>query len=338
MYLTQAERDNLVKYVDGNPEGHVESYFLKANDPTGPRAVWIKFTVFAPRGRPDQAAAEAWAIVFDGETKKHVVVKESHPVATAELGRDRVLFRTGRASLEHGRTRGTVEGDGHEVEWDLAFTTDAPPLHHLPAEWLYGAPLPAKLLTPHPDSAFDGHVVVDGRRLTVRAWPGMQGHNWGRRHSHRLAWGHCNAFIGASDTYFEGLSYQARLGPVTTPWLSMLYLRHEGRVYDFRGARHLYNPTVEVALYRWSFTAEDGDVRMVGVLETTAEDMVGLYYRNPDGTLSHNLNSKIARCRLELSRRQPSGGWQGFAILESRDKAALEIQVREPDHGVRMYV
>ena len=38
--------------------GHVESYFLRANHPTRPLAVWLKATVLAPLKGPP--VAESW--------------------------------------------------------------------------------------------------------------------------------------------------------------------------------------------------------------------------------------------------------------------------------------
>jgi hypothetical protein len=339
--LSQADRDNLVRYdaEAGAASGHVESFFLKANDPSGPRAFWIKFTVYAPLGAKERAAAEVWAIAFDGETKKHVAVKESIPVERATLGRGRPHLAFGRSTFEPGRTRGEVESDGHAIAWDLAFTTDKPPLHHFPAEWLYTAPVPkSKILTPHPDSLFEGHVTVDGRRIDVRGWAGAQGHNWGREHAHRYAWAHCNAFAGAKDTYFEGLSSKVKLGPVKTPWLSILYLRHEGRIHDFSGVRHWWNRTADVTYTSWSFEASDDEVRLRGRIETTPADMVGLYYRDPDGQVVHCLNSKIARARIEIARADAGAGATPYAVLESAHGCALEVAVRESDHPVKMHV
>ena len=68
--------------------GHVESYFLKANDPRAPRAIWIKTTIYAsaraPSGEP-HALAEAWAIAFDGD-RGHIAVKSSIPFDRARFG------------------------------------------------------------------------------------------------------------------------------------------------------------------------------------------------------------------------------------------------------------
>jgi hypothetical protein len=49
-----AERDdwNRCRYLEGDPSGHYESCFQRANHPERPLAFWIRYTVFCPKGRP----------------------------------------------------------------------------------------------------------------------------------------------------------------------------------------------------------------------------------------------------------------------------------------------
>ena len=61
--------------------------------------------------------------------------------------------------------------------------------------------------------------------------------------------------------------------------------------------------------------------------------MVGLTYRNPNGDTTHCLNSKIAHCELRLVE---DGAVR--VRLKSSGKAALEVAVQEPEHGIKMYV
>ena len=57
LLLDQGVKDNLVRWTRGRA-GHVESFFLKANHPSRPLAIWLKFTIFSPKGNPDDAVAE----------------------------------------------------------------------------------------------------------------------------------------------------------------------------------------------------------------------------------------------------------------------------------------
>ncbi len=60
---------------EGGSAGHYESYFQRANHPTRKLAFWIRYTLFAPKGRPRDAVGELWAIYFDGERKRITPVK-----------------------------------------------------------------------------------------------------------------------------------------------------------------------------------------------------------------------------------------------------------------------
>ena len=64
--MATATRDpwNAARYETGTAAGHYESWFQRANDPSGRRAFWIRYTIFAPRGRPADAVGELWAIAF----------------------------------------------------------------------------------------------------------------------------------------------------------------------------------------------------------------------------------------------------------------------------------
>jgi hypothetical protein len=65
--MATATRDpwNAARYAPGMATGHYESWFQRANDPSGSRAFWIRYTIFAPRDRPADAVGELWAIVFE---------------------------------------------------------------------------------------------------------------------------------------------------------------------------------------------------------------------------------------------------------------------------------
>lgn len=60
-------RCNARSYVPGDRAGHYESWFRRANHAQRPLAFWVRYTVFSPKGRPDLAVGELWAIHFDGE-------------------------------------------------------------------------------------------------------------------------------------------------------------------------------------------------------------------------------------------------------------------------------
>jgi hypothetical protein len=337
--MDQRTLDNIVRWRPDARVGHVESFFLRANAPGERLAVWIKFTLLAPAAARRPPVAEVWAVVFDGRPGgAHIAAKESFPAALADLGRSQFLFAVGGSRVEAGATSGRVRAHGREIAWDLRFTEGAPPLHLFPSDALYETELfpKSKSLTPYPASLFSGRLSVDGREIAVRDWPGAQGHNWGRSHARRYAWALSSAFEGHPGTYFEGLSAQVKLGPIETPFLTLAYLFHDGRAYDFRGVRHWWNRSVVVdPPGAWRFRAESAEARLDGTVEAAPGDMVGLVYEDPSGETAHCLNSKLARCRLELAVRA-GRGFEPIASLVSDGKAALEILSRDGPHGVEV--
>lgn len=333
--MEAAARDNLVRHRPGDARGHVESFFLKANAPDRPLAFWIKFTILSPAGRPQEAVGEVWAIVFDRALGPPLAVKETFSLAECALGRTAPGFSTSRAALGPLSTRGAIGAAGREIAWDLVFDEGAPPLHLFPCEALYETETfpRSKLLTPHPDSRFDGALCVGGREIAVRGWRGCQGHNWGRSHAHRYAWAHVDAFDGAEGTYFEGFSAQVKIGPLTTPPLTLLALVHGGRTYDFRGIAHWLNRSVELAPGRWTFFARSRTARLRGEVVADSRETAGLIYEDPSGEKAHCLNSKLARCRLDLEIAAGKR-FEPVATLETAHRAALEVLVRGEAHGV----
>ncbi len=325
---------NAVRFDAQSNQGHVESYFLKANSPDGKQALWIKATILAQPGRASHAVAEAWAVMFhrDGD---HVAVKQSIPCGEASFSAERLEVTVG-PHLEIGEemTRGDIEHAGHHVEWSLRMEGDAPPLVMYPADWMYEGPFPkSKLVSPKPDLRLRGWVRVDGRKIDIDGWRGMQGHNWGRGHADQYAWGHCNQWEhDDGETLLEAVSGRVRVGPVLTPMMTLVFVRHDGRHYAMTSLMDLARNRGEIHPRRWFIKAAAHGVAVECDVSAQTADMVGLYYANPDGAMSYCLNSKLANARLHLvlPGHEPID-------LTSRS-AALELGTKDPDHGVRMYV
>lgn len=337
---TQNEIDNFVRWDPASPLGHVESYFLKANHPTEPKAFWLKFTIFSKPGGGTSAVGDVWGIVFDAGTHEHVALRNQFSARECTLGRDHVEVKMGPSEFSTGKTKGSLKMDSGTIEWDLQFTTDQEPFHHFPREELYKAKFPkSKALSPYPDSVFTGTLKINGKTLKIDSWPGMQGHNWGEQHTPRYAWGHCNLFDGnPEDTFFEGFSGRIKIGGFLAPPVSRAFLRYKGTNYPLLSAKSTVWPPAKIRYDKWEFRGEGGGYRLDGVLKAEKRDMVGLYYKNPAGPTTHCLNSKLASCELKLYRL---GGRKPELVTElySPHGAALEVAIHEGEnHGVQMRV
>ncbi len=309
--------------------GHVESWFLKANDPRSRRSIWLKWTVWASDRDPTAAIAEVWAIAF-GAQSGHVAAKSAAPFERGTFDSGGLGVAIDGCTLSPAAARGRVETGERAIAYDLAIETLAGPLLHYPALWMYSGRWPSqKVASPIPSATITGRVEVDGETWKLERWPGMVGHNWGRRHTDLYAWGHCNVWDGEEDVVLEAISAGAS-GPL--PAATLLCLRCEGASHDLNGFWSLSRNEGNITPRRLRFRGRSRGLQIDGEMWAETDDFVGLFYPNPDGTTCHCLNSKLARAevRLTLAGRPPR------TLRSSR--AALEIGTRDPRHGVKMYL
>lgn len=327
-----AVADNAPRFSVGTD--HVESWFVRANHPTAPRALWLKATVLT---RADGSSlSQAWFSVFDGTRTagfRHDVPLAEATFADSAQG---LVTGVGPLALELGADGGTssgelVSGTG-QVRWDLAFDRVPGPLglpmRLFPSQRLVDAPFPKnKLLTPFPVLALEGSVTWDDEPWDVGGWLGMQGHNWGSAHSPEYAWGQC-VFLdaaGAPCAVVEGASGRIELGRRLSPLLSMLVVRHGEREYRFDRIVDLWRQRPELRFPRWSLRMKGRDGTATLEMAGDPAAMVCLGYLNPARALSHCLNSKTASVWLRVD---PTHG-ESFE-LRSAHGGALEFLQAEP--------
>jgi hypothetical protein len=320
---------------DGSAGGFYESFFQRANHPGRPLAFWIRYTLFSPEGRPNDAIGELWAIYFDGETKRHVAAKQELPFADCEFKRDGFGARIGGAELSSGRLHGAAASPNACLEWDLTFAGDADPLFLLPLR-MYDAGLPrAKSLVGLPLAVYNGSLAVNGETIDVRDWVGSQNHNWGSRHTDWYAWGQVAGFDNDPECFLEVATARLRIGPVWTPYLTPLVLRHRGRELRINRTAQSLRARATFRYFSWTFACASGPVSIAGRIEAPREAFVGLRYYNPPGATKHCLNTKIAACELRVT--DPSSGRE-VETLSTAHRAAFEILTDDTEHGIEVRV
>ena len=158
--------------------GHYESFYLKLCHPTEPLGAWIRYTVHK---RPGAApTGSLWFTLFEESGPRAAKLTVREP---SSGGGD--WLRVGEARIGADEASGSI---GDEIGWQLALEGAEEPLFHLPAAWLYRAPLPrTKLLSPAPAARFSGNLVVDGRTIYVDGSRGMAANNCGGG-SPRTSW------------------------------------------------------------------------------------------------------------------------------------------------------
>ena len=326
--------DNALRFA--GQRGHVESYFLRANHPTRPLAIWLKATVLAPLDGP--ALAESWFIWFDGERGRTLAHKQTKPFEQASfLGDGASALEVNAPGMQFdlraaGSAKGTVPAKEGTARFELAWKQDESPIGQrlsiLPWKLLRTGPFPkSKLLTPLPSLRFSGTVELPWGTETLKDWPGMQGHNWGKEHTFEYAWGQC--LFPEDDAMMEGFSARVRVAGTTTPRLSALVVRKGGRTFAFDALFDAWRQKASVSADSWvlSLRGADGEATLeMDASDRATKPMVCLGYDNPNGERSYCFNSKLAAVKLVV---RPSDG--ASFTLKSAHGGALELLRREPD-------
>lgn len=328
---------NYTRYQPGQLTGHYESFFVRANHPTRALAFWIRYTLFSPSRHPEKALGELWAIMFNGEIGQHVVVKQEVPFARCTFKTSEFSVAVAESRLEPGGLQGAATSGGHTIAWALSFTGESQPLFLLPLN-LYTARFPkAKSLVALPLARFTGSLVVDGETIEVRDWPGSQNHNWGTKHTDLYAWGQVAGFDNHPDSFLEVATARLKIGPVWTPFMTPLVLRHHGEEFALNALRQTIQARAAFDYFTWQFHSRTDAVSIVGTISAPRAAFVGLRYLNPPGGIKQCLNTKVATCELTLTRGGTPDA-RSVEILTTRQRAAFEILTDDSRHGLALSV
>jgi Tocopherol cyclase len=306
---------------------HVESYFLKANDPTGARAIWLKMTVLCTNA--GRRVAEAWAITFE-RGKRPSGAKARVAFEDAWFSRETIGARIANCELDATRAKGSLGAGPQAIEFDLSIHNAMAGMYPL-EPWVYALPISSnKPTSPLPDARISGTIRTHGQTWTLDGWHGLLGHNWGKAHTHAYAWAQCNAWDDHDDVVFEMGIGKARVGLIPIPTITIINLRVRGVRYDLSTLADVRNSRGDFDFRSAHLKGHNELVSVQGEFHAETVDTAGLHYENPDGSVCYCLNSKLSTARVEVALR----GRAPFVLNSKR--AALEIGTRNPEHGVEM--
>jgi hypothetical protein len=307
------------RYLPGSSRGHYESWFLRGNHPTRRVAFWIRYTIFVPHGRPQNAIGEMWAIHFDGEQRRIRAAKSELPISESHFAPRGLDVRIGGSTLETGALRGSASG-AHRIRWVLTYRDGEVPMIFLP-ERSYDARWPAaKAVCTRPQVVFDGVLEVDGESIVIDGWVGSENHNWGSRHTDTYAWGQVVGFDDAPEAFLECATARLKVGPLWTPPMTIVCLRFGGNDYRLNARLQPLRAKGAWQEFDWHFDSAQSGVRIHGRIHAAPEDFVSLTYYNPPGGTHTCVNSKLAACELTLERTGVP-----TVTLVTRHRAAFEI-------------
>jgi hypothetical protein len=322
---------NQARFLPGDPAGHYESYFQRANHPTRPLAFWIRYTVFSPKGRPQAAVGELWAIFFDGEAGRITAAKQVIPISDCSFSSTGLDVRIGESILQDGALQGGAAASGHHLAWQLSYAGDQPPLFLLPEAYYERGFPKAKALVGTPNAVYHGTIRVDGQQVEIDGWIGSQNHNWGSQHTDLYAWGQVAGFDDAPDAFLELSTARVKIGPLWIPWMTLVVLRLEGEEYALNSMTQALRARGRFEYFTWRFDSRTPQRRIAGEITAPPEWFVGLRYDNPPGGHKTCLNTKLARCELTLERP----GLPTRHLL-AQHRAAFEILTDDEKHGIQV--
>jgi hypothetical protein len=307
--------------------GHYESFYVKACRPGGGQGIWIRHTVHKRPGAEPNASL--WFVLFDREAEGPRATKTTVPAAelSTPIGS---WIRVDRAEIGPGRASGSIDAEALKAAWDLTFAGDAEPCKYLPADWLYGAPVPrTKFVAPFPSARFDGRLEIDGEEIELEGWPGMIGHNWGSEHAERWVWLEGTGFPDSPDTYFDAGAARIKIGRRTTPWLPSGMLVLDGQAHRLGGFGKIRSASVKETPAACEFVLPGKEIVVRGRVCAPQKDFVGWVYADPKGPEHHTVNCSVSD--LELTVERPGRPPRQLTLAAG---AAYELGMRETDHGI----
>lgn len=300
---------------------HYESVYLVAHHPQDGQAVWIRYTVHHPPG--GESTGSVWLTLFRrGQAPR--ALKVTLPLDAVHAPEDGYVA-VGPSSIGPTRAVGSVSAAGTDAAWDLSLESSEPPLHHLPAAWLYDAPVPrTKAVSPHPAARFSGALTLDGEQLDLDGWTGMVGHNWGTQHAERWIWLHAENHGG---TWVDLALARVRVGGALLPWMAVGALSVDGERRRLGGLTH--RPRVKEQVDSCEVRVQGCDVAVTLRARSPRDAIVAWQYADPDGRQHHTMNSSIADLDLEIS------GWTGAPPrLTVQGSAVYELGLPAGSHGI----
>ena len=286
LYLTQWRFDR--------EEEWVESYFLKGVSKEKPlQAIWLRFTFFLSKER---RSAQLWFIFFE-EGKTPLYLKENFDIeiVVPAFKEFRLIYPI--AFLKKGETKGEIKKDGKKVKWELNFTTNSTLEKLLPSDLFYKLPFPVtKLVTLFPDELLSGSIIIDHRKVEVDSWKVALGHNWGKRHTWRYCWFHCNSFSEGGVEFIEGAVAKNKIKFIETPLLSIFKLKYKGKVYNFNGVKDWLSTKDFLLKDRVYLKGRFGEIKLF----FNKENFITLDYENPDHSILKCYNSMFSKIEGKL--------------------------------------
>lgn len=311
------------RYDPGSRGGFIESYVLRAHHPEAPYAFWFRYALKKPPAITESSMGELTGVFFDGVRQIHTVAVKSVPADGISFASEGFHVRLGEAELCASWAVGEVSLSNRSISWKLEFEGREDPIFLLPRSWYEKAFPREKSLVIVPQALFNGMIKVNGEDFPVCRWRGSVNHNWGKKYSDEYAWGQIAGFDTHPESFLEVATACLRWGPLKSPNVTPLVLRHRGEEFAFNTFFNLCDSRGSFSEYVWVFRAEKRGVRIEGTISAQKDSFVGLTYRNPSGEVKYCLNTQLAASEVKFEDLRR--GMRRRETLFTRHRASFEI-------------
>jgi hypothetical protein len=293
-----------------------EVWFLRMGLSDGSGAWWFRYLLTNP-GRVGCSAMQAmpvqvWATWFSAGGKPHTFI-QGFPLEELDIsdkGKNPFYFRIGSNGIDEDSCRGSLQVDGHNINWDLHYrSTFRVTLSN--KGWIGFS------RTPHSDAVFSGQITFDGRIFAGESLGfGLQGHNCGYRHRNFWTWAHAYfPRAGKPASTLEALTYEMPFGLV----FRKAVMWHDGEKTVFRDLRESGDGRESM---QWIFRcAGRNGVRVEAAIDGRGPSVHRLPYIKTDCSGSFEVvNNSLASASLLIQRGDGSS-----ERLETTTGAVLEM-------------
>jgi hypothetical protein len=305
-----------------------ESWFIRAADPRGGRAVWLRYTVHKAPGHGP--VGSLWLTYFDRAVPGPIALKQSHRDVAPLAGGATNYVRIGEGEIGRGHAEGRISAPQGDARWTLRFDAGEEPALGLPAAAMYGWPFPrAKPVSIHPATTLHGTLEVAGQRIDLEGWRGCVGHNWGPEHTPEWVWLQAIGFAQDGGAWLDCAFGRVRVGPVLSPWLGSGWLHLDGRRHKLGDARGLIATRVTPRADGCSFRLAGSGLTVEGTVEAPSRAAIAWRYSDPADTARLVVHCSVARLQLRVT-----GGSSRPRELTLADGAGYEHGSPRPADGV----
>lgn len=309
-----------------------ESWFVRAAEPAGGRAIWLRYTVHRAPGHAP--VGSLWLTRFDRVGGAPLALKQSffdRPPRAGDANAD-VYVGIGDAEIGVGRAVGALRCPEGEATWSIAFDTGEPPAIGLPAQVMYAWPFPrAKPVSLHPAVTLQGEMLVAGEHLDVDGWRGCVGHNWGPEHTPEWVWLQAVGLGGDPDVWLDAAFGRVRVGPLLTPWLGSGWLHVDGERHRLGDARHLRATRMQVRDDGCSFRVAGADLTVDGHVRAPRDGAIAWRYSDPVDSGRTVVHHSLSDLQLTVTGAGVGAALRSFALTGA---AGFEHGSSRPAPGV----